>query len=304
MSNKRYEVNTPGVSPVDRDVTKLLYVSTAKYGGDWHSLMHTHACTELFYVVGGMGQFKVAEKLIPVSPDDLVIVNPNVEHTEVSLNASPLEYIVLGVEGMEFAADENGDRRYSAFNFHSGREDILPYLRGMLREIEQKSAGYEVVCQDLLEVLVVKLMRHTDFSLTVTPAQQSSKECAEARRYIDSNFKENISLDQLAELTHVNKYYLVHSFSKEYGVSPINYLIGRRIEESRYLLADTNHSLSQISHMLGFPPPVTSPRVSVSWKALALWNTGSGSGPRGRDIRNNNSCTFVHLSLHNRPYML
>ena len=106
MSNKRYEVNTPGVSPVDRDVTKLLYVSTAKYGGDWHSLMHTHACTELFYVVGGMGQFKVAEKLIPVSPDDLVIVNPNVEHTEVSLNASPLEYIVLGVEGMEFAADE------------------------------------------------------------------------------------------------------------------------------------------------------------------------------------------------------
>lgn len=76
MSNKRYEVNTPGVSPVDRDVTKLLYVSTAKYGGDWHSLMHTHACTELFYVVGGMGQFKVAEKLIPVSPDDLVIVNP------------------------------------------------------------------------------------------------------------------------------------------------------------------------------------------------------------------------------------
>ena len=80
MSNKRYEVNTPGVSPVDRDVTKLLYVSTAKYGGDWHSLMHTHACTELFYVVGGMGQFKVAEKLIPVSPDDLVIVNPNGAH--------------------------------------------------------------------------------------------------------------------------------------------------------------------------------------------------------------------------------
>ena len=53
----------------------------------------------------------------------------------------------------------------------------------------------------------------------------------------------------------MNKYYLVHSFSKEYGVSPINYLIGRRIEESRYLLADTNHSLSQISHMLGFSSP-------------------------------------------------
>lgn len=200
MSNKRYEVNTPGVSPVDRDVTKLLYVSTAKYGGDWHSLMHTHACTELFYVVGGMGQFKVAEKLIPVSPDDLVIVNPNVEHTEVSLNASPLEYIVLGVEGMEFAADENGDRRYSAFNFHSGREDILPYLRGMLREIEQKSAGYEVVCQDLLEVLVVKLMRHIGiFPSRSRPPNSPARNAPRPGGTSTAILKENISLDQLAE---------------------------------------------------------------------------------------------------------
>ncbi len=61
---------------MDRDVTKLLYVSTAKYGGDWHSLMHTHACTELFYVVGGMGQFKVAEKLIPVSRTTLSSSTP------------------------------------------------------------------------------------------------------------------------------------------------------------------------------------------------------------------------------------
>ena len=139
MSNKRYEVNTPGVSPVDRDVTKLLYVSTAKYGGDWHSLMHTHACTELFYVVGGMGQFKVAEKLIPVSPDDLVIVNPNVEHTEVSLNSSPLEYIVLGVEGLEFGPDGAADAPYEVIHFRGGGEEMLFYLRAMLREIEPET---------------------------------------------------------------------------------------------------------------------------------------------------------------------
>ena len=45
---------------------------------------------------------------------------------------------------------------------------------------------------------------------------------------------------------------MVHSFTKEYGISPIIYLISRRIEESKYLLVDTDHSLSQISHMLGF----------------------------------------------------
>ena len=44
----------------------------------------------------GEGQFYLSGQLYPVKPDDMIIVNPQVEHTELSLNASPLEYIVLG----------------------------------------------------------------------------------------------------------------------------------------------------------------------------------------------------------------
>ncbi len=256
MSTNRYELGTAMDSPAERLSTRLLYVSTAKYGGDWHSMMHTHACAEIFYVVGGTGQFKIEELVIPVGADDMVVVNPNVEHTEVSLNASPLEYIVIGVEGLEFSAGEDADSRYRTVNFRGTREDVLHTLRGLLREIEEKAAGYDIVCRDLLEVLLVRLMRRTDLSLTPAPLRgRASKECATVRRYIDEHFKENITLDLLARLTHLNKYYMVHVFSGEYGISPINYLISRRIGESKMLLADTDHSLSQISHMLGFSSP-------------------------------------------------
>ena len=256
MSNDHYELTGKAPSPIDRAVTKLLYVSTAKYGGDWHSLLHTHACTELFYVVGGVGRFKIGEKMLPVAADDLVIVNPNVEHTEVSLNSSPLEYIVLGVQGLEFEPGEEGDDRYTIVNFRGGGEEMLFYLRALLRELETKAAGYELVCQDLLEVMLVRIMRRTDFTLSISPGgKRASKECTAVRRYIDSHFKESITLDVLAEMAHVNKYYMVHSFSREFGISPINYLISRRIQESRYLLSETDHSLSQISHMLGFSSP-------------------------------------------------
>lgn len=252
MSNARYTLDGKTESPIDRKLTRLLYVSTAKYGGDWYSLKHTHACTELFYVVGGIGQFHVDGKLLPVTTDDLIIVNPNVEHTEVSLNASPLEYIVLGVEGMEFSADEDSESGYTLFSLHNRREEVLPYLRGMLWEIESKQTGCEVVCQDLLEVVVVKLLRHTGFSIAITPGHRGSKECAVVKRYLDNNFKESITLDFLAELAHVNKYYLVHSFRREYNITPISYLVERRIKESQFLLTDTNYSLSQISQALGF----------------------------------------------------
>ncbi|MFR5991126.1 MAG: hypothetical protein ACLUGP_12505 [Faecalibacterium prausnitzii] len=43
----------------------------------------------MFYCLSGEGQFYLAGQLFPVKPDDMVIVNPQVEHTELSLNASP-----------------------------------------------------------------------------------------------------------------------------------------------------------------------------------------------------------------------
>lgn len=261
MSTNRFTLEDMGASPIDRNKVKLLYVSTAKYGGDWHSTLHTHACTEIFYVVGGSGKFNIEGKLLPVTTDDMVIVNPNVEHTEVSYNKRPLEYIVLGVEGLEYSAGEDADERWFMTNLQNAREALLHALREMLREIEYKAVGYELICQDLLEVLILRLMRHAGLQFLPTktehrkPGRKPSKECAAVRHYIDNHFKENINLDMLSELVHVNKYYMVHSFTKEYGISPINYLISRRIEESKYLLSDTDHSLSQISHMLGFSSP-------------------------------------------------
>ena len=75
-----------------------------------------------------------------------------------------------------------------------------------------------------------------------------------SKRFIE-NFSENITLDKLAEITHVNKYYLSHTFQREYNTSPINYLLNRRITESKALLTSTDFSLTQISEQMGFSSP-------------------------------------------------
>lgn len=255
MSTKRYELSIQENNGI-RNATRLLYVSSAKYGGDWHSTPHTHNFSELFYVIGGVGQFYIEGNVFPVAPNDLIIVNPCIEHTEISFNANPLEYIALGVEGLELAVNGNQENRFCIVNFRNSKDNILFYLQGMLREIEGKTAGYETVCQDLMEILAILIMRQTDHSATMAPIKKSSPRlCTTVRRYIDEHFKENITLDVLAELTHVSKYYLVHTFTQEYGISPINYLISRRIDEAKLLLKSDDYALAYISHVLGFSSP-------------------------------------------------
>lgn len=53
-------------------------------------------------------------------------------------------------------------------------------------------------------------------------------------------------------MAHVNKYYLSHSFKKEYGTSPVDYLMKRRITEAKALLTSTDFSLTQIAEQIGF----------------------------------------------------
>lgn len=235
---------------------KLLYVSAAKYGGDWHSVSHTHNCSELFYVTGGRGQFTIEGHTYPVSVHDMVIVNPHVEHTETSLNANPLEYIVLGVEGMELSVKNDKDNRYCIINCWNVKEVFQNYLQHMLKEIEVKAPGYEIVCQDLMEVLIIQLMRQTNFSATLTPVRRNSTNlCASVRRYIDEHYKENINLDMLAQVSHVSKYYMVHAFTKTYDISPINYMISLRLQDAKQLLKNDDYSLALVSRLLGFSSP-------------------------------------------------
>ncbi len=235
-----------------RGTAKLLNVASSRYGGDWHSVPHTHKYTELFYIVSGKGQFLIQDQVFPVDVNNLVIINPNVSHTEDSLNAQPLEYIVLGIDGVELATSANSNGQFCLLD-HFESVEIASCLRNILREMELKNTGYEDICQAYMEILIIRLMRNTSLAVQTEPsAIAGNRQCAAVRRYIDLHFKEPLSLEQLADVAHMNKYYLSHAFKREYGVSPINYLISRRIDESKFLLAETDLSMSQIAQILGF----------------------------------------------------
>lgn len=249
MSNRRYELEMPSSLNVPSKA-KLLFVSSAKYGGDWHSTAHAHPYSELFYIVSGDGQFRIENSFYSVKANQLVVVNPNVLHTEVSYEAHPMEYIVLGIEGLELAVTSDQTNHYQILDYQRSGE-VLTCLRNILRETQDAQPGYEAICQAYMEILILRLMRSASFIVCVPPPP-ANHQCAAIRHYIDTHYKEPLSLDDLARETHVNKFYLAHIFKEKYGVPPINYMISRRIEESRYLLRETNMSMSQIARVLGF----------------------------------------------------
>lgn len=259
MGNTRHRIDNEKPSAFGQ--ARLLYVSTSKYEGDWQSLLHSHPFSELFYVVNGQGTFIAEDIEFPVKKNDMVIINPHVRHTEKSLSGAPLDYIVLGIEGLSFAfekiaAARSGDSTQApsgtVSKYNVSKTNVCTCLNLMLEEVSRQEEDYETVCQNLLEVLLISMLRSGSLSVVPDNSRLLNRECTQIKNYLDANYSETITLDSLAALTHMNKYYLAHTFTKYVGLSPINYLLQKRIQEGKSLLESTSYSIAQISDLLGF----------------------------------------------------
>lgn len=255
MSHTVYQMTEPASEKLS---FKLLYVTRSEYDQGWHSTSHTHHFTELFYIVKGKGAFILPNKEVPVKENDLVIINPNTEHTERSNEKDSLEYIALGIEGLAFSLPEENNETeeletpIGLYTYRGERRDILFYLNRLLDEAQQSQEAFETICQNIIEILIIKLQREKNFTVEKTTSQSMNKAVAFVKHFINQNFREALTLDTLSEVGHINKYHLAHTFKKDIGLSPIEYLISIRIREAKILLETTDYSIADIAVVNGF----------------------------------------------------
>jgi AraC-like DNA-binding protein len=76
-----------------------------------------------------------------------------------------------------------------------------------------------------------------------------------AKSHIDENFKDAITLHELAEIVKLNPNYLISVFKKYLGFTPIQYLWQKRAEMGIQLLYKSGLSVSEIAFRCGFQYP-------------------------------------------------
>lgn len=75
------------------------------------------------------------------------------------------------------------------------------------------------------------------------------------KEYIDENFTKNITLESLSTKFYLHPVYLQRKFRQEYKISPTEYIIKVRINNSKNHLLSTNMTVEQIAYSVGFSYP-------------------------------------------------
>jgi AraC family transcriptional regulator len=70
--------------------------------------------------------------------------------------------------------------------------------------------------------------------------------------FVEEHLAENVPLAALAELARLSPFHFSRAFKQSFGAPPHRYLIGRRIERAKTLLAGADRSVTEIGLAVGF----------------------------------------------------
>jgi len=73
--------------------------------------------------------------------------------------------------------------------------------------------------------------------------------------YIDENLRRELRLAELSAVVHMSPYHFARHFKRSTGVSPHRFVVRRRIDEARALLATRTVAITEIARSVGFRTP-------------------------------------------------
>ena len=136
--------------------------------------------------------------------------------------------------------------------FHSRNPETYISILDRLYEIASSNAYIrDMKIYETLTSLLTHLMEES-WNPSGSPHSASRRrDLQNVKEYLDQNYQKKISLDGLAELFYINKFYLTRIFREQFGLSINSYLAQVRITHAKQLLRFTDLPVEKIAHECG-----------------------------------------------------
>lgn len=237
-----------------------------KYEKPGELVLHNHDSLELNYVSAGEGVYYVGEETYRCKTGDVLIFNNYEYHGAVGIKDMRLKVITFDPEWI-WSGDLQDYQYLKAFyewksDFHHILRSgvLIDHIATIFFEIEyewaRKQEGYRLVIKALLLKLLALIYR--GFAGSEQVAEQVSDfanhfgKVSASLNYINENFVNHITLQDLADQAHMNQNYFSSYFKNIMGITPFQYINKKRIEYACGQLLTTNQSITEIAVNAGF----------------------------------------------------
>ena len=129
-------------------------------------------------------------------------------------------------------------------------------MEDIYAEFGEKRIGYELMVKIKLQTIFTEIIRHYDYidrDQTHKPMPEQDRiQMREVMNYINEHFDNEIRLADLASIAHVSPAYFSTLFKRYNGLSPVEYIVRKRIQHAVELIRTTSMKLTDVAMVCGF----------------------------------------------------
>ena len=217
---------------------------------------HYHESYVIEVVECGRNEFWCDGKTYSARPHDIIIIHPGQMHTGYPAGPYRLSYRALYPSKnfmQDLCGQITGEAYAPQFSSNVIRDPALS------KSFLKMHSDLEVMHNEPMEhssvtfVIEELIVRH---SLQTNRVIQRCASFPQARMkpaldFVSQKFNENVSISQLSTLCGFSEFHFVREFKKMTGSAPYEYVVARRIEESRKLLTG-GMTIAEVAASTGF----------------------------------------------------
>lgn len=218
------------------------------FGSHWHEHIEMH------YILQGGAVFHIDQERYEVQAGDLIIANRNELHAGYS-TAVPYDACLLIFDPSDLSR-ELGEKSRRFQSLIRGDNHVRELFGRIFAEWEQEQEGHRPLCRALVTELLVYLCRR--YEAERMPAKDMVKRRRDLERlrpaldYIEQNYAERISVNQLAQLLCLSPDRLGHLFRDGVGQAPLQYINEIRLRKAMNLLQTEEYTVTEVAQAVGF----------------------------------------------------
>lgn len=208
----------------------------------------------IHYITKGYGTFKINDKVYNLKQGDIFILLKGMNVEYIASMDEPWEYYWIGFSGSK--ADEYLNRisLIDSYSASCKENSKIPHIILNMCEI---SKTYNPSCSD--DILLLKELYSLLCALIEEfpkPFEYKDKELhayiQEAINFINSNYMNSITVNEIANHVNLSRSYLYRMFIKNLKISPQKYLITLRMYKATLLLKNTKLPIGEVASKVGY----------------------------------------------------
>ena len=231
---------------------ELLWANNAELNMDHQIQEHSHICYQMYYILEGDPVFFIRGKEVPAHTSSFFYIPPNTPHRMLPLSrkASPLE--------VKFFVYDEALRSLLPTEPIVLEDDILAkrmflyVVHNWRSKDPQNIATIEHILYSLLSCFFLDQVQYDNQDSSLIDTDRYSHISRMIMAYIENHFHAPFSMQKMAEQLNYHRNYLSTVFSKDTGISIVDYLNLVRIRQAVIFFAYYNQDAFTTYESIGF----------------------------------------------------